>query len=573
MRRRQLLALDALLDDPRGQVPVADIARSLGVSLRTGRRTVSSLVNMELASASRGGVSLAVAPKAALLERISARLDISKLLLDSGEAILRHLAEPRSLEELEEASGLSTPTVYRALNRMMETGSVVKESGRYSIDGGLDDVVLLARLLGEEKEQGKGPSHSRTGKVVFRRGKDAIRRVPKGWGGQEGSLTAFSVFGRYGMRLEPEADFRVSPGRTVSAEDALVHSLAVARDKLERTHSAVFYALNREKIDLGRVRRLADRFGVGPLWMNLERYVRGMPVPVDLFLPWDEFRDRCALYGLEARALLPPPAYPDLFVSLAKALGGPVSVYLLGGENMRMRKIKQATKDVDLVVADEGEYNALAEALARIGYRPLSKSEIGPPDVKLALSGIFVREGAPRVDVFTHVIASKLWLIGQMVRKSEVAADQGNLKLRLLSNEDVFLLKSVTDREADDVDMIEILRSTRGFDWEHLLGVLYEEERVTGRHFCFDVLQSLDLVRTAANMRIPIYRKLLNHTDDQAILRALGSAGWMSAKEISGGIGDIREAEVRNRLVALVRAKRVRRRKSKGRVLFRTAAR
>lgn len=565
MNRNQLLTLRTLFDDPRSLIPLVDVARTLRLSSRMARRIVGSLVGKEIASVSRDGVSLATTPKATALIRISRRLDVSKLLLDSGEPILPHLTEPRSLEELEKVSGLSTASLYRTLNRMMETGAVIKKEERYSIDRSLEDVVLLARILRDE-EPGAGAHHEKTEQMVFHQGKDVIKRVARGRSAQ-GSLTAFSVFGRFGMQLEPEADYYVYPERSVSAEDALVHSLAISRTKVERTHSTVFYALNREKLDLGKVRKLAEEFRASQLWMNLEKYVRGLTVPADLFLPWNEFSDRCSLYGLEAKTLLPPPAYPDLFVALGRALGRPLSVYLLGGENMRIRKMKQATKDVDLVVAKVKDYDRLSDALVQIGYGPLAKSEIGPADMKLMPSGIFIKEGMPRVDVFTRVVANKLRLIDQMVRKSEIV-DQGNLRLHLLSNEDVFLLKSVTDREADDVDMTEILRVARDFDWKHLLEVLYEEERVTGRHFCFDTLESLDFVRTTANIRIPIFRNLLNHTTDQAILRVLHNAGWMRVKEISDRIGEIREAEVRNRLGVLVRTERVGKKKVKRGVLF-----
>ncbi|MDG6928671.1 MAG: MarR family transcriptional regulator [Nitrososphaerota archaeon] len=560
MNRNQLQTLLALIDGPRSRV--ADIAHMLGLSPRMARRIVDSLADKGMVSVSRDGVSLAATSKAAALVRISTRLDVSKLLLDSGEPILPYLSEPRSLEELEKASGLSTATLYRTLNRMMETGAVVVKDGRYSIGGDLD-VVLFARMVGDDMASA---NRYRTEQTVFRRGRDAIKKVARG-GSAQGSPTAFSVFGRFGMQLRPEADYYVSPGRSISAEDALVHSLAVSHNRLERTHSAVFYALNRGKLDLGKVRKLAEGFGVGRLWVNLEMYVRGLTVPGDLFLPWNEFCDRCSLYGLEAEALLPPPAYPHLFVALGRALGRPLSVYLLGGENMRIKKMKQATKDVDLVVADGRDYDRLSEALARIGYGRLTKSEMGPADTKLMPSGIFVREGMPRVDVFTRMVAGKLRLVDQMVRRSE-AIDQGNLRLRLLSNEDVFLLKCVTDREADDVDMMEILRVARDFDWTYLLEVLYEEERVTGRHFCFDTLQSLDFVQTTMSIKIPIFRRLLNHATDRAILRVLRNGGWMGVKEISDGIGEIREVEVRNRLAALVRTRRVKKKKVKNGVSF-----
>lgn len=59
---------------------------------------------------------------------------------------------------------------------------------------------------------------------------------------------------------------------------------------MELTDCAVFYAKNKDVIDLGRAREIARIFGVSDLLIDLENYVKNLTVSApERFLPWDEF--------------------------------------------------------------------------------------------------------------------------------------------------------------------------------------------------------------------------------------------------------------------------------------------
>ncbi len=566
MNASQMRILQSIVDNPEDSISISNLAEQHNLTRRSVRRIVDSLEEKGLVHLSRSRISQSDTMKSSVISKLLRTLDISKLLLDSGEQIFQLLIEPTTLEELEKSTGLSTPTLYRTLNRMMETGVIILKDKKYAIDNRQQDAYMLARIMNEEYLS-KVKRDTKNEEMMFHQGNVIIKKVPKGQGAS-GSRTSFSIFPSFGMQLYSEADYYILPPQDVTIEDTLVHALLVSKNKLERTHCAVFYALNRERLDLTILRKNAEEFKIAQLLLRLEAFVQGRTVPEDTFLPWSEFAERCRLYEIDAARLRPPPAHPKLFEEIGDTLQNEIDVFLIGGENMRIKGIKQATKDVDIVVQDTGSYSKLLEALRKIGYRPLAESEITPTDRRLRPSGILVRDGCPRIDVFTKVICNKLHLIKTMIRNSETSRF-GNLKLHLLSNVDVFLLKSVAGREADDVDMLEILRMTRNFDWNRVLQTLYEEEKATGRHFCFDLFDSIGFIREATDMKIPIYRNLLRHTTDQAILQVLQRNGWMSAMDITSHIGQIRESEVRNRLRALIAQRKISKRRSAGRVMFR----
>lgn len=558
--------LQSIVDNLEDSISISNLAEQHNLTRRSVRRIANSLEEKGLVHLSRSRISQSSTMKSSLISKLSRTLDISKLLIDSGEWIFQLLTEPRTLEELEKSTGLSTPTLYRTLNRMMETGVITLKDKKYAIDTKQQDAYMLARIMNEEYLS-KVKRDTKNEEMMFHQGNVIIKKVPKGQGAS-GSPTAFSIFPSFGMQLYSEGDYYIFPPQGVTIEDTLVHALLVSKNKLERTHCAVFYALNRERLDLAILRKKAEEFKIAQLLLQLEAFVQGRTVPEDTFLPWSEFAERCRLYGIDAAKLLPPPAHPKLFEEIGVALQDQIDVFLIGGENMRIKKIKQATKDVDIVVQDTRSYSKLLEALSKIGYRPLTKSETTPTDRRLRPSGILVKDGYPRIDVFTKVICNKLHLIEIMITNSETSRF-GKLRLHLLSNEDVFLLKSVAGREADDVDMLEILRKTRNFDWNRMLRTLYEEEKVTGRHFCFDLFDSIGFIQESTDMKIPIYRNLISHSTDQAILQVLQRNGWMGARDITSHISQIRESEVRNRLRALITQKKVSKRRFAGRVIFR----
>jgi hypothetical protein len=311
---------------------------------------------------------------------------------------------------------------------------------------------------------------------------------------------------------------------------------------------AVFYLKNRGEIDLAKVRHLARRLGVLDLWLDLEALCRGLPLKQpQKFLPWDEFVEKATVYGVKVEPPFRLRKVHELFGKIGAELGREVEVGCFGGVNLMLAELKEATKDIDLVVEDERSFEALRRALIGLGYRPLSPHKFGKSELRLEASGIFVHEKLPRVDLFTRRIC-KAFALTESMRRTARAMRFGKLEVRFLSLEAVFLLKSVTDREGDMMDMEAIAR--RGIDWKLLERMYWEEEKLVGERFCLDVLDSLEAIQERIGARIPTLRRLLRHCLEVGIKQSL-SLGARSVPDLKRSL-DFPEATLRRAVQALV---------------------
>lgn len=140
----------------------------------------------------------------------------------------------------------------------------------------------------------------------------------------------------------------------------------------------------------------------------------------------------------------------------------PVTAYLLGGGAMAFRGLKDTTKDIDLVVGSGDELARLQGALADAGY-----DVVHDPDEayeELGAQRILENADGCRFDVFNQQVVGKLVLTDGMKQRSEPFVDAGELEVRLVSPEDIFLFKSVAGRVDDIEDMYTVLQTGIDFD-------------------------------------------------------------------------------------------------------------
>jgi len=541
MLAKEIRALLALLAEP---MSIRQLAVAINSTYARASQITAMLLQKGFAVKTDGLVSLANTGHATLFKKIARKYDVEKLLRDSREDVMLALLSKKDIRGIQGLTGLSYWTVRRALNKVMETGAVKKEDDKYILADD-EDLKLFLTLWREEKQKRLVEPYA---EVVYASPDCILKKVPEGRTAK-GSLTAFSIFSKYGVELHPVYAYYVQPEKELSVEEVLVHAIVFSTNPVELTDCAVFYAKNRDTIDLGKVRAIARKFGVSDIVTDLENYVMNLTVP-DRFLPWDEFAEKARLYGIIPEKLLPPVAFLDFLDELSRKLRKEVRLYLFGGEAMRMRGLKRATKDLDIVVEDIETFDLLRDALTSMGYRMLGGEEISKTDMKLKPSGIFVKEGSPRVDIFVETICNAFHLSQSMKSRCEVKAI-GKLKLCIMSNEDIFLLKSVTDREGDVYDMILLARS-QGFNWNFVLDELYRQEQETGKHFCMRLLDSVEDIEKRTGIRAPFYNKLVNHCIDQAILESVGRWGATTLKQIRELV-NYPEYRLRSRITKLIK--------------------
>jgi hypothetical protein len=310
----------------------------------------------------------------------------------------------------------------------------------------------------------------------------------------------------------------------------LAHALAISTNPVERSECAVFYARNKRIIDLPKLRRITKRLGVDAEEIELENYVRNLILSESkLFLPWNEYAEKARLYGVDPEALKPPPP-TDLLMELERRALKPLDLYILGGEAMRIRGLKMATKDVDIVVEDAEVLVLLRELLLPLGYRELTIDELPEGDRRLNPSAILMNDPSPRLDIFVRRIANTLTLSENMKMRA-TPWRTGRLRVHVLCNEDLFLLKSVTGREGDIQDMTQLARAT-GFNWRTVLEELKSQEKETGERLCTLLLEGVEAVQSRTGIRVSIFRQLENHVLDHTILELTRQGRASSIPEI-----------------------------------------
>jgi hypothetical protein len=142
-----------------------------------------------------------------------------------------------------------------------------------------------------------------------------------------------------------------------------------------------------------------------------------------------------------------------------------VTAYLIGGCAMILYNAKVATKDIDIVLMSDEDAEAVASALSAVGF-----AQAAPEDDiyrRLGTTTMMHDDRGTRFDIFVETVCRKFRITDGMVSRSTRHAVYGRLTLNLVSPEDIFLFKSVTERAGDLDDMA--LLAERGLDWDVIL--------------------------------------------------------------------------------------------------------
>jgi hypothetical protein len=110
-----------------------------------------------------------------------------------------------------------------------------------------------------------------------------------------------------------------------------------------------------------------------------------------------------------------------------------------------------------------------------------------------------------------------------MIERCDQSFEYGNLNVHLLSLTDIFVFKSITEREGDLEDVALIARQA-DLDWESILQEIKTQEDRTGQFFSFAVLDTLDVLDERHNIVAPITDRLVSYCLENALLVSLEGA-------------------------------------------------
>ena len=163
----------------------------------------------------------------------------------------------------------------------------------------------------------------------------------------------------------------------------------------------------------------------------------------------------------------------QFFEKVGDSVRIPLTIYLIGGCNMNLRNMKPATKDVDIVLLNQKELLAFKEAVQQMNYA--IDEELFQEAVYQDAVIVFKDKSGSRIDVFVKIICNQLQLSEGMIKRSKEYKTYEKVKVMLVSSEDIFLFKSLTDREQDINDCFVFIDA--GLDWDIIIKECVDQHR------------------------------------------------------------------------------------------------
>lgn len=510
-------------------------------------KIISELSNLDYVEKIDSKLSFRLNAKSVLIQKVIEKFDVNIMLHDSNELVFSALTKSFSVNELKEKCNLSQSSIENTLSELMSIGIVLKNNGKFSLDRTKEDIFLFASLLKTEQERKQIESFA---SVIFQNSSRLLKEVPKGKKSQ-GELTGFSLFPEYGIDYQTTHDYYTQQSSPLRLEEVLIHGLLTAsknKDKNAITVTILFYLKNREKMDPIIIRSMARIYDISSVWLDIESYIRyNETFDSELFLPRNEFEQKAKLYGIESELYTLPTAYPQMFDEIGKLLPSKTNAFLIGGENMRKKGIKDRTKDCDLVFLDDSELSSMVNVLKKLKYSEMADIDFSEDDERIDPSYILIHPARTRMDLFKTRVAKGLILSSRM-EKDSVIEEFGNLRLHILPNEYIFLLKAVTLREGDIQDLAKIVQSGN-FNWKKVWKELTLQEHEVKMNFSSLVLESLDYLYDQTQIKAPFYKSLIRRVLDNEIMQIVRDRE-ISFKDIISLLEgeDITEKMIRNRI-------------------------
>lgn len=258
------------------------------------------------------------------------------------------------------------------------------------------------------------------------------------------------------------------------------------------------------------------------------------------------------------------------FSELANLITDDLTVYLIGGGALTLEELKNATKDIDLIVRRESELKQLWSVLTSAGYEPQDDLAEEYDDLEAAF---ILEKDRRRFDVFHEQVAGVIYLSDSMISRSRHLFDEDGLSVRMVSLNDIFLFKAVANREDDVEDMVriaqggidddvivqEIMMQLELLGSDDFIGAMKKKlERLEDQGFVFDIHREVNELYERSQNGVKVRNAIISlreydYDDDlysgvpeRAIERRVGEEIARSGVKWLMKIGDVDQAPDRS---------------------------
>ena len=168
--------------------------------------------------------------------------------------------------------------------------------------------------------------------------------------------------------------------------------------------------------------------------------------------------------------------------------------------------LKDATKDIDIILTNTDDLNNLKVALETIGYKEPELAFITRVYNNMQTNAILENQDGFRWDLFIAKVCNALTLSATMKQRAKQLYKGNRLTVLMASKEDIFLFKGITEREADLEDM-RIL-SEAGLNWDLINQECQSQSTASGVPWEDALYQNLLDLKTKYSIESPIEKTL-----------------------------------------------------------------
>jgi len=190
----------------------------------------------------------------------------------------------------------------------------------------------------------------------------------------------------------------------------------------------------------------------------------------------------------------------DLMQELDKVLLSRRKIYLLGGGAMMHYHLKPHTKDIDIVCTKE-DYLDVYASLKKIGFEARNPSR---EFFRFNISEILVRDDF-RIDIFNEKVCGNLSLSKGLISRCNLVSNFSKVELYVFSPEDIFVFKSITERDGDVVDSLAL--ENYHLNWEIIFNEISSQIKEHGQDVWITYFVARLEELQEKGIHIPIYKK------------------------------------------------------------------
>lgn len=149
----------------------------------------------------------------------------------------------------------------------------------------------------------------------------------------------------------------------------------------------------------------------------------------------------------------------ELFLIIGKELKRKIECYVMGGSAMLYHGAKKDTKDIDIVFSNENDQREIINMLKDLGFKERNTRLVYIKRLEhlKKRSPVMLEKDDARIDLFNRVIIC-FHLTENIENRVTDVFEFDKLIVKVISPEDVILLKCATERAGDRMDALELIK-------------------------------------------------------------------------------------------------------------------